>query len=108
MMKFLTQMERYERILLLIKRKATGTPEELAKRLNISESTLYEHIRVLKQRGAQIDYCAYRQTYVLNNDFAIAFGCSELELNKIRGGQSFFSSLRKCRSGHFNTRRICI
>ncbi|WP_439185311.1 winged helix-turn-helix domain-containing protein [Carboxylicivirga taeanensis] len=52
MMKFLTQMERYERILKLIKRKATGTPQELANRLDISESTLYEYIRVLKHSGA--------------------------------------------------------
>ncbi|MBR8537573.1 helix-turn-helix transcriptional regulator [Carboxylicivirga sediminis] len=73
-MNFLTQMERYERIILLIKRKATGTPEQLAKRLDISESTLYEHIRVLKERGAQIEYCACRQTYVLHNDFTIVFG----------------------------------
>lgn len=75
-MKFLTQMERYERILKLIKRKATGSPQELANRLEISESTLYEHIRVLKDRGAQIEYCPCRQSYLLHNDFTIAFGCS--------------------------------
>ncbi len=102
-MKFLTQMERYERILKLIKRKATGTPQELANRLDISESTLYEHIRVLKHRGAQIEYCPCRQSYLLHNDFTIAFGSCDLELNKIRGGRVFFSSLRKYRSGHFYT-----
>ncbi len=96
-------MERYERILLLIKRKSTGTPEELARRLNISESTLYEHIRVLRERGAQIEYCPCRQSYLLQNDFTIAFGSCDLELNKLRGGRVFFSSLRKYRSGHFYT-----
>ncbi|MBS2213188.1 helix-turn-helix transcriptional regulator [Carboxylicivirga mesophila] len=77
MMKFLTQMERYECILKLIRRKATGTPQELANRLDISESTLYEHIRVLKHCGAQIEYCPCRQSYLLHNDFTIAFGNSD-------------------------------
>lgn len=47
-MKFITQLERFERILSLVRRKATGTPEEFANRLGISESTLYEHIKLLK------------------------------------------------------------
>ncbi|MBK3519541.1 HTH domain-containing protein [Carboxylicivirga marina] len=73
-MKFIMQMERYERILHLIKRKATGTPQELAKRLNISESSLYDYLRVLKAKGADIEYSNSRQSYVLNNDFVITFG----------------------------------
>lgn len=73
-MKFITQMERYERILLLIKRKATGSPKELARCIGISESTLYEHLRVLKERGADIEYCDCRISYILKNDFSINFG----------------------------------
>jgi len=94
-MKFITQMERYERILDLMKRKSTGTPAELAQRLCISESTLFDCIKVLKLRGAHIDYCPCRRSYLLHNEFNIAFGCSKLELSKTKGGCSFITSLRE-------------
>jgi len=55
-MKFIQQLVRYERILILINRQATVTPKEFAKRLGMSQSTLYEYLNVLKQRGADIKY----------------------------------------------------
>ncbi|MCT4643536.1 MAG: HTH domain-containing protein [Carboxylicivirga sp.] len=102
-MKFITQMERYERILLLIKRKATGTPNEFAERIGVSESTLYEYLRVLKERGAEIEYCDCRISYILKNDFNIVFGCTSVDIKEIKGGRTLFSSLQKNKSEAFYT-----
>ena len=73
-MKFIEQVERYERILEMIKREATGTPKEFAEKLMVSESMLYELMKVLKECGAQIEYCSYKQSYVLAEPFEIVFG----------------------------------
>ena len=47
---------RFERIDQLIRLKATGKPSELAERLEISESTLYEFIGLMKELGAPIEW----------------------------------------------------
>jgi predicted DNA-binding transcriptional regulator YafY len=47
----------------LIKRESTGTPEQLAVKLNTSVSTVYRMIRTLKRLGEPIDYSKVRQTY---------------------------------------------
>lgn len=62
-MSILTKIERIERIHDLIKRKSTGTPETFARKLNVSESTLYHLISELKELGAPIQYCRSRESY---------------------------------------------
>jgi len=47
----------------LIKRKSTGTPHEFARRMDLSESALYEYLVVLKQLGAPVKYCRRRRSY---------------------------------------------
>lgn len=94
-MTFFQKLERYERMLCLMKRRATGSPSEFAKRMDISESTLYDNLNDLKCRGADVQFSEAYQSYVLLNDFDIVFGCSNLELNKIKGGKTIFNTLRK-------------
>src|SRR5690606_5893385 len=53
-----------ERLHILIKRGGTGTPRELARRLQMSESTVYEYIKTLKELGAPLVYDTYRKSYV--------------------------------------------
>jgi len=55
--------EMIERIDQMIRLKNTGTPEELAKKLGISESTLYVCLDIMKGRGANIEYDKYAKTY---------------------------------------------
>ncbi|MCL1973714.1 MAG: HTH domain-containing protein [Bacteroidetes bacterium] len=55
----------------LICRGYTGTPKELAQRLSISRSTLYEIIDELNSRGAEIKYSRNRNTFYYNNDLLI-------------------------------------
>jgi predicted DNA-binding transcriptional regulator YafY len=54
---------RLERIDLLIRLKATGSPIALSSKLGISERCLYNYIRLLKDMGAPIRFCRYRNTY---------------------------------------------
>jgi predicted DNA-binding transcriptional regulator YafY len=55
--------DRFTRIDQLIAWKATGTPQELAEKLEISESTLYEYFSVMKDLGAPIRYDKIKKTY---------------------------------------------
>ncbi len=47
----------------LIRRKATGTPRELANRLEICERTWYRILEELKDTGLPVAYCKERQSY---------------------------------------------
>ncbi len=48
-MKFSEQLNRFLRLDQLIRLKATGTPKELAKKIGVSESALYEYINEMKE-----------------------------------------------------------
>ena len=56
-------IERFNRIDELIALKATGNPAQFAEKLDISESTLYDFLKVLKDLGAPIEYDQDRCTY---------------------------------------------
>lgn len=47
----------------LIRRKATGTPDQLATKLEVSRRTVFRLIEYLKMFGAPIAYCGYKQRY---------------------------------------------
>ena len=68
-------IERFKRIDEIIQNKSSGTPAQLAARLDISESTLYEFIAVLKELGAPILYDKSAQRYYYSEDghFNISF-----------------------------------
>jgi ribosomal protein S25 len=63
-MKIHTQIERIKHLNSLIKREATGTPSQLAEKLNISVATVYRLIRELKDFGAPILYSKHSQSYI--------------------------------------------
>jgi predicted DNA-binding transcriptional regulator YafY len=56
-------IERFKRIDEIIQNKSSGSPAQLAERLEISESTLYEFIAVMREEGAPILYDKYAQRY---------------------------------------------
>jgi len=67
-MKHLVDLVKLDRLDNLIRRKATGKPEELAKRLGLSRSTLFEIISYLRgEMNAPIIYnryiCSYEYSY---------------------------------------------
>ncbi|MCL2073707.1 MAG: hypothetical protein FWH18_07290 [Marinilabiliaceae bacterium] len=64
-MKKLVDLEKLSRIDKLIRRKATGTPKQLAQKLEMSKSGLYEIIAFLKEvMYAPIIYSSNRLSYV--------------------------------------------
>lgn len=66
-------LNRLDRMDWLIKKKATGTPNEFARQLGISKSSLYEYLAVLMDRGAPILYCKKRLTYYYEKEGGFSF-----------------------------------
>ena len=65
-MKLIQTIEKLERLDILIWLQITGKPRELARKLGISQSTLYLLLNLAKKLGAQITYnpssCTYQYT----------------------------------------------
>jgi len=68
-------LSRYNSIHRLIKNKSTGTPSQLALKLGICESMVF-NIREMKLEGAPIAYDKVTQTYyyTLDGEFSCTFG----------------------------------
>ena len=62
-MKIYTHIERIKYLNSLIQRGATGTPLQLAEKLNVSKATANRLIAELRDRGAPILYCKHSQCY---------------------------------------------
>jgi len=62
-MKIYTHIERIKHLNSLIKRGVTGTPLQLAEKLNVSKATANRLIAELRDRGAPILYCKHSQCY---------------------------------------------
>jgi predicted DNA-binding transcriptional regulator YafY len=60
--------DRLKRIDSLISLKNTGVPADLAEKLEISESILYEFIGLMKELGAPIKWDNYRKTYIYETE----------------------------------------
>ena len=56
-------LSRIERIDQLIKMKATGSPEELAERLEISKRQVYRYFDIIKNQGKDIYYDPWWRSY---------------------------------------------
>ena len=78
-----------ERINRLIRLKATGSPSELAQKLELCERQVYRIMEELKALGLPIQYCKKRKTYYYTNDVFMKFEVSIIEgddRKKIIGG----------------------
>ncbi len=66
----------------LIKNECTGNPLELANRLGVSRSTLYNIIEELKLIEAPISYSRRRETFFYAKDFDLDINWSASLLDK--------------------------
>ncbi len=72
---FSKMIERIQRIDQLIRMKATGHPNDLAKRLGVSPSTVYIYLDLMKSvLEAPIKYCQLRQSYMYDKDGKLLLG----------------------------------
>ena len=72
-MQFLDQINLLKRIHQFIKRKATGSPERFAARLEISRASVFRQIKLLKMLGAKIQYNYDRESYIYEEEFILNF-----------------------------------
>ena len=68
-------LHRLIRLDYLIHLKSTGTPANCANKIGISERSLYDYLKMLKQMGAPIKFSRNRGTYYYNEEgrFRISF-----------------------------------
>jgi DNA-binding MarR family transcriptional regulator len=64
-MKYYQQKARIEYIQTKAKSKATGTPSQLAEKLDISKSTLERTIKEMRENNIPIIYSRIRSTYII-------------------------------------------
>ena len=90
-MKFTDQIERIKKLNKLIECENTGCPNELANRLGIQRSTLYETLDYLKSIGLDIHYDRRNRTFYYASDSKLELHFSlkvmnKSELNQANGG----------------------
>ena len=94
MKKLTKQIALLERVDRLIRLKATGRPRQLAKRLDISEATVFRMIETMKELNAPVYYDLARQSYAYAEPtkFKCGFYLEELDRNaekNLSGGFAF-------------------
>ncbi|MFL5764751.1 MAG: HTH domain-containing protein [Bacteroidia bacterium] len=67
-MKFLEYQEKLDQLSKLISNSSTGSPSELARRLNISERTLRRLIEHLKLKDQSIKFCRKLGSYTKDSE----------------------------------------
>jgi len=80
----------------LIRLKATGRPKQLAKRLEVSEATVFRIIETMKEMDAPVYYDLTRQSYIYTEkaSFKCGFFVQELdeqEGRSLSGGRNFIN-----------------
>lgn len=71
-MHYFETIDRVLRIHKLIKREATGTPDEFARKLDIKKRHLYNILEEFKDYGAAIRYSREKLSFYYENDFEIS------------------------------------
>lgn len=93
------QIALLERMDQLIRLKATGSPKQLANRLQVSEATVFRTINAMKELGAPITYELSRQTYAYTQQttFRCGFFLEELDgyTQEISSGGCTFQGFKK-------------
>jgi hypothetical protein len=74
-MKLKEYLKLFEKIDFYISIKSTGKPNDFARKLKISERSLYKYLNDMKELGAPIEYSKLRNSYLYINtgNFHIGF-----------------------------------
>jgi biotin operon repressor len=74
-MKVFEYLDRISMMHKLVLRQKTGTPEEFARQLGVSRTSLYELIDELRSRGVPIAYSKSAKTFFYRQPYDIAVTC---------------------------------
>jgi len=85
-MKFIEKLQVIERVDGLIRRKATGSPSNLSRKLMVSERCVYDIISLMKSMEAPIYFCSSRNSYCYEYEVDLILGF--ISQRKITGGRS--------------------
>ena len=75
-MKVFEYLDRISMMHKLVMRQRTGTPEEFARQLGVSRTSLYELIDELRSRGVPIAYSKSAKTFFYRQPYDITVTCS--------------------------------
>jgi biotin operon repressor len=97
-MKVFEYLDRISMMHKLVSRQKTGTPEEFARQLGVSRTSLYELIDELRLRGVPIAYSKSAKTFFYRQPYEIAVTCSLRPLTydeekESSGGLNIFSRI---------------
>jgi len=76
----LGKIEKLKAFTQYVKQSVQGSPKELADKLNISESTLYELINLCNDLGMKVRYNRQRRCYESVNDNYLHLGIEKEEI----------------------------
>ncbi len=66
-MSYFEHTEKLETLKYLAERRQSGTPQDLAKKLSVSERTVLRMVQRLRDQGCPIAYNRFRGTYEVND-----------------------------------------
>jgi biotin operon repressor len=97
-MKVFEYLDRISMMHKLVSRQKTGTPDEFARQLGVSRTSLYEMIDELRSRGAPIAYCKSGKTFFYRQPYDISVTCclrplTYIEEKESSGGINIFSRI---------------
>jgi len=111
-MRVIDKLYQIERIDNLIRRKATGSPKDLASRLGVSERTIYDCIDLMKSMDAPIYYCRHNQSYCYDNPVRFSFGfkTQKPQTRSIFGGNRLYEAHKNYSHSflHFRKTRVSL
>jgi len=88
-MKLFKYLERISMMHKLVSRQKTGTPDECARQLGVSRTSLYELIDELKSRGAPISYSKSARTFFYRQPYDIEIKCSLRSLTPLEAKENY-------------------
>ena len=89
-MTFIERLNKLEQMDQLIRLRATGNSKAFARKIDVSESSLFRLLNDLKELGAEIEYNAYKKTYFYCGEQNLRIGFEFLEKKErkqLRGGK---------------------
>ena len=87
-MNLIEKLELMQRLDALIRRKATGTPNQLSDRLSVSRRNVFNIINTMKDMGAPIYFCKTRNSYCYEQKVTFTYGFTP-KTDRLYGGKNY-------------------